>query len=306
MAKELDAHVEEFRTRPWLDDAGPFTFVAADALVLKVREGGRVVPVHALVATGVNADGHREILGVQVTTSEDGAGWLAFFRDLVARGLTGVRLVTSDAHAGLVAAIAATLPGAAWQRCRTHYAANLMAVTPKSLAGAGSRRCCTRSTTSPTPSRCTPSSTGSLDALTEQAPDRRRAPRDRPRRHPRLHRVPQGGLAPDLVQQPQRAAQPRDPPPHRRRRDLPRPRARSSASSAPSWPSNTTNGPKAAATSDSTSSPAAAPPSTHHPHRGGDHDHPAGHHRLNHNDEGSRVVHHLTGLDPILGRLNGD
>jgi transposase-like protein len=134
MAKDLDEHVEEFRTRR-LEDAGPFTFVAADALVLKVREGGRVVPVHVLVATGVNADGHREILGVQVTSSEDGAGWLAFFRDLCARGLTGVKLVTSDAHAGLVSAIGATLPGAAWQRCRTHYAANLMSQTPKSSWG---------------------------------------------------------------------------------------------------------------------------------------------------------------------------
>jgi len=131
MAKDLDGQVEEFRTRS-LADAGPFTFVAADALVLKVREGGRVVPVHALVASGVDADGHRQILGIQVTTSEDGAGWLAFFRDLVARGLSGVRLVTSDAHAGLVAAISATLPGASWQRCRTHYAANLMSATPKS------------------------------------------------------------------------------------------------------------------------------------------------------------------------------
>jgi len=130
MAKELDEHVEQFRTRR-LEESGPFTFVAADALVLKVREGGRVVPVHVLVATGVNADGHREILGVQVTTSEDGAGWLAFFRDLTARGLSGVKLVTSDAHAGLVAAIGATIPGAAWQRCRTHYAANLMSATPK-------------------------------------------------------------------------------------------------------------------------------------------------------------------------------
>ena len=136
MAKDLDAQVEEFRTRR-LADAGPFTFVAADALVLKVREGGRVVAVHALVATGVNADGHREVLGLQVTTSEDGAGWLAFFRDLVARGLSGVTLVTSDAHAGLVAAIAATLPGAAWQRCRTHYAANLMSATPKSVLAVG-------------------------------------------------------------------------------------------------------------------------------------------------------------------------
>ena len=130
MAKELDAQVESFRTRPL--DAGPYTFVAADALVLKVREGGRVVNVHALLATGVNADGHREILGLQVTSGEDGAGWLAFFRDLTARGLSGVKLVTSDAHAGLVAAIGATLAGATWQRCRTHYAANLMSATPKS------------------------------------------------------------------------------------------------------------------------------------------------------------------------------
>ena len=89
MAKELDEHVSSFRTRPL--DAGPYAFVAADALVLKVREGGRVVNVHALLATGVNADGHREILGLHVTSGEDGAGWLAFFRDLTARGLTGVR-----------------------------------------------------------------------------------------------------------------------------------------------------------------------------------------------------------------------
>jgi putative transposase len=130
MAKELDTAVEAFRTRPL--DAGPYTFVAADALVLKVREAGRVVNVHALIAVGVNAEGYREILGIDVSTAEDGAGWLAFWRSLTARGLSGVKLVTSDAHAGLVAAIGATLPGAAWQRCRTHYTTNLMAVTPKS------------------------------------------------------------------------------------------------------------------------------------------------------------------------------
>ncbi|PXY16968.1 IS256 family transposase [Prauserella flavalba] len=129
MAADLDAQVEAFRTRPL--DQGPYTFVAADALVLKVRENGRVVNVHCLVATGVNGEGYREILGVQVTSGEDGAGWLAFFRDLVARGLSGVQLVTSDAHAGLVAAIGATLPGASWQRCRTHYTVNLMSVCPK-------------------------------------------------------------------------------------------------------------------------------------------------------------------------------
>jgi putative transposase len=133
MAKDLDSQVEAFRTRPL--DAGPYTFVAADALVLKVREAGRTVNVHALLATGVNADGYREIIGLHVTSAEDGAGWLAFFRDLTARGLTGVALVTSDAHRGLVEAIGATLPGAAWQRCRTHYAANLMSATPKNAWG---------------------------------------------------------------------------------------------------------------------------------------------------------------------------
>lgn len=130
MAGELDELVTQFRTRPL--DQGPYTFVAADALTMKVREGGRVVKVAVMVATGVNNDGYREVLGVQVATTESGAGWLAFFRDLVARGLTGVALVTSDAHTGLVDAIGATLPGASWQRCRTHYTVNLMSVCPKS------------------------------------------------------------------------------------------------------------------------------------------------------------------------------
>jgi putative transposase len=130
MAADLDAQVGAFRTRPL--DAGPYTFVAADALTMKVRENGRVVNAVVLVATGVNADGHREVLGVKVATSETKEAWNTFFADLVARGLSGVLLVTSDAHAGLVEAIAANLPGAAWQRCRTHYAANLMSVCPKS------------------------------------------------------------------------------------------------------------------------------------------------------------------------------
>ena len=132
MAADLDEHVESFRHRP-LDSAGPFTFVAADALTMKVREGGRVINAVVLIATGVNGDGHREVLGLRVATSETGAAWNEFFADLVARGLSGVRLVTSDAHQGLVEAIAANLPGATWQRCRTHYAANLMSVTPKSM-----------------------------------------------------------------------------------------------------------------------------------------------------------------------------
>jgi putative transposase len=130
MSKVLDAQVEAFRTRSL--DAGPYSFVWMDALTQKVREGGRTVNVHVLVATGVNADGRREILGVEVTSAEDGAGWLAFVRGLVARGLSGVQLVISDAHRGLVEAVGASLPGASWQRCRTHYLRNLLTKVPKS------------------------------------------------------------------------------------------------------------------------------------------------------------------------------
>ncbi len=130
MAAELDEMVTQFRSRPL--DAGPYTFLWIDALTQKVREGGRTVNVHALIATGVNADGKREILGLDVATCEDGAGWLAFLRGLAARGLSGVQLVTSDCHHGLRDAIAAVLPGASWQRCRAHYSRNLATRVPKS------------------------------------------------------------------------------------------------------------------------------------------------------------------------------
>jgi transposase-like protein len=130
MATSLDEMVTDFRNRPL--DAGPYTYVWADALTMKVREGGRIVNIACLLAVGVNAEGNREILGVDLATSEDGAGWLAFFRSLVARGLTSVQLVISDDHTGLVDAVAATLPGASWQRCRTHYMRNLLTKVPKS------------------------------------------------------------------------------------------------------------------------------------------------------------------------------
>jgi putative transposase len=133
LAKSLDEDVAAFRSRPL--DAGPYTFVWLDALSLKCREGGRIANVVAVIATAVNADGHREILGLDVLTSEDGAGWTAFLRDLVARGLSGVRLVISDDHRGLVEAIAAVLPGASWQRCRTHFMRNLLTRVPKNAQG---------------------------------------------------------------------------------------------------------------------------------------------------------------------------
>ena len=130
LAKSLDRIVEEFRARPL--DGAPYAYVTLDALVVKCREGGRTVNVCVVHAVGVNRDGFRESLGLDVVTAEDGAAWLAFVRGLVARGLAGVKLVSSDAHPGLVDAIAATLPGAAWQRCRTHFMRNLLTRVPKS------------------------------------------------------------------------------------------------------------------------------------------------------------------------------
>ena len=232
---------------------GPFTFVAADAFVLKVREGGRVVAVHVLVATGVNGDGHREILGVQVTTSEDGAGWLGFFRDLVARGLSGVKLVTSDAHAGLVAAIAATLPGASWQRCRTHYAANLMSATPKSSWGwVKALLHCVYD--QPDAEAVHAQFDRVVDALNEKLPsvaehlEHARADILAFTAFPKESGARSGPTTPTSASTARSAAAPTS--------SASSPTAPpSSGSSAPSWPSNTTNGPKAAATSDSTSSP---------------------------------------------------
>ena len=126
---ELDREVERFRTRK-LD--GPYPYVWLDGTFIKVREGGRVVSQAIVIAIGVTASGEREVLGLDVGPSESGAFWLAFLRDLVARGLNGVKLVTSDAHGGLKAAIATVLQGAAWQRCRVHFVRDALALVPKS------------------------------------------------------------------------------------------------------------------------------------------------------------------------------
>ena len=129
ICEQLDEVVDSFLGRPL--DGGPYPYVWLDGLTQKVREGGRIVNVCVVVATGVNAEGQREILGLDVGASEDGAFWLAFLRSLAARGLSGVELVTSDAHQGLKNAIAAVFAGASWQRCRTHFMANLLTRVPK-------------------------------------------------------------------------------------------------------------------------------------------------------------------------------
>ena len=129
VAAELDGRVTEFRDRRL--DSGPYRYVWIDALTQKVREGGRVVNVSAVVATAVNVEGRREIIGFDVITSETTEGWTTFLRSLVARGLSGVELIISDAHGGIKAAIGTVFAGASWQRCRTHFMANLASRTPK-------------------------------------------------------------------------------------------------------------------------------------------------------------------------------
>ena len=129
ICSELDEVVEDFLGRPL--DGGSYPYLWLDALTQKVREAGRIVNVSVVVATAVNSEGKREIVGMDVGTSEDGAFWLAFLRSLSARGLSGVDLVVSDAHQGLRDAIATVFGGASWQRCRTHFMANLLTRVPR-------------------------------------------------------------------------------------------------------------------------------------------------------------------------------
>jgi putative transposase len=129
---ELDTVVAEFRDRPLGHTTFPYVFL--DATYVKAHDGASVVSKAIVIATGVTVRGDREVLGLAVGDSEDGAFWTAFLRSLRARGLAGVRLVISDAHEGLKGAIAGVLLGAAWQRCRVHFLRNVLARIPKGSA----------------------------------------------------------------------------------------------------------------------------------------------------------------------------
>jgi putative transposase len=137
LCEELDEEVERFRNRPL---EGPYPYVWVDATYLKARQDGHVASTAVVIAVGMNGEsGEREVLGFDVGPSEDGAFWTSFLRSLVARGLRGVRLVTSDAHRGLKGAIEAVLQGASWQRCRVHFMRNALCLVPKAaqqMAGA--------------------------------------------------------------------------------------------------------------------------------------------------------------------------
>ena len=129
LCEELDEEVERFRCRPL---EGPYPYVWVDATYLKSRQDGHVASTAVVIAVGVNAKtGEREVLGLDVGPSEDGAFWTSFLRSLVARGLWGVRLVTSDSHRGLKGAIEAVVQGASWQRCRVHFMRNALSLVPK-------------------------------------------------------------------------------------------------------------------------------------------------------------------------------
>jgi putative transposase len=117
ICKELDELVGDFRQRP-LTEAYPYVWL--DSLFLKVRQHRRVVSQAVGIAVGVNRQGERSVLGFDVGASENEAFWLMFLRSLLKRGLTGVKLVISDAHEGLKAAVATVFAGASWQRCRVH------------------------------------------------------------------------------------------------------------------------------------------------------------------------------------------
>jgi putative transposase len=128
LCEEIDGKVKAFLDRP-LEGDWPYLWI--DATYLKVRRGGRIVSVAVIVAVGVNADGRREILGMTVGTSEAEPIWTAFLRALTRRGLRGVKLVISDAHEGLKAAVTKVL-SATWQRCRVHFMRNVLAHAGKS------------------------------------------------------------------------------------------------------------------------------------------------------------------------------
>ncbi len=129
LCEHLDAEVERFRSRPL---EGSYPYVWIDATYVKARQDGRVASTAVVIAVGVNGkSGEREVLGLDVGPSEDEAFWTAFVRSLVARGLSGVRLATSDAHRGLKSAIEKVLQGASWQRCRVHFMRNALSLVPK-------------------------------------------------------------------------------------------------------------------------------------------------------------------------------
>ena len=201
---ELDAVVAGFRERPL--DHVRFPYLFLDATYVKAHHGPSVVSKAIVVATGVTERGDREVLGLAVGDSEDSAFWTAFLRSLRARGLGGVRLVISDAHAGLKGAIAAVLLGSAWQRCKVHFLRNVLRQHPEGLRPDGARR----HPDDLRPARCGRGPGAARrggGAAHATLPEGRRDARGCPRGPARIHGLPRAALAEGLVDQPARAGE---------------------------------------------------------------------------------------------------
>lgn len=226
---ELDERMEGFRSRPL---EGEYPYVWLDAKGVKVRQEGRVVNMAAVIAVGVRETGEREVLGFDVGAAETYEFWLEFLRSLVARGLKGVRLVTSDAHEGLKRAIGEVLAGATWQRCRVHFLRNLLARVPKhaqsKLSGAGPHPLC------PAGSLLGLSSAGGsgVHPATAVSPGRQSAAGGGGGRVG-LHGLPLRALAGDPLHQHRRAAEPGASSAVRRGGHLPQPRGCAAAPRRP-------------------------------------------------------------------------
>ena len=204
ICSELDAVVDAFLGRPL--DGGPYPYLWLDALTQKVREDRRIVNVSVAVATGVNREGKREVLGIDVGTSEDGAFWLAFLRSLTARGLGGVELVTSDAHQGLKDAIATVFAGTSWQRCCTHSMANLLSRVPR-RAQPWVATMVRTIYQQPSPEEVHAQHVRMVGMLDERFPQAAETAGRRGPGYPGLHRLPFGPLEAGLVEQPAGAPQ---------------------------------------------------------------------------------------------------
>ena len=218
----LDAEVDAFRSRP-LDAAG-YPYVSLDALYHKVREAGRVVSMATLIAIGISAAGERSVLGVEVAAAggDEGSSWLPFLRSLNARGLSGVRLVISDAHPGLVAAVQATFLGSAWQRCRVHATRNALGLVMKGAQGmvASAIRSIFEQPDEASARAQLRRVAGRPASALRQG--RRAAGGRRGRSAGALH-LPGRAPPPDPLDEPAGAIEQGDPAPHRRGRHLPQP-----------------------------------------------------------------------------------
>ena len=222
ICEDLDADIAVFRDRPLTATTYPYVFL--DATYCKARVNRSVVSQAVVVAIGVTGNGRREVLGFDVGDTESQPFWTAFLRSLRARGLGGVKLVISDVHTGLVAAVGATMTGTAWQRCRVHFMRNVLTQVPKQsqeMVASIIRTVFAQ----PDAEHVDAQLTEVVTMLGRLAPEGRRDARERPRGRHRVPALPDLPLEEDLVHQPARAGEQRDQTTHRRRRSLPEPRS---------------------------------------------------------------------------------